>query len=179
MTGFTCSTCGEYHPDLPMCFGPDAPAPWYAIPEGERAARAELTSDQCVIDGEHFFLLGRIEIPVQGSSEIFCWLAWVSLSHANFNRACELWHTAGRESEPPYFGWLCTLLPAYSEPTLHLKTYVHTRAIGERPFIELESTNHPLAVEQRNGISLRRVQEIVEIAVHGKQSPASSSNRES
>lgn len=168
-TGFNCSTCGQYHAELPTCFGPEAPAPWYGIPENERPRRAELTSDQCVIDDEHFFVLGRIEIPIHDSKGVFCWLAWVSLSRSKFERAYELWQTEGRESEPPYFGWLCSSLPGYPETTLNLKTNVHTRPVGERPLIELEPTDHPLAVEQMQGISLRRGQELA-VALHGNAS---------
>ncbi|MDC4206500.1 MAG: DUF2199 domain-containing protein [Candidatus Manganitrophus sp.] len=168
--GFNCTTCGQYHDELPMCFGPDAPVPWIIIPEHERAQRGELSSDQCVIDDEHFFVLGRIEIQIQGSSDIFCWLAWVSLSRENFERSSELWEAEGRESELPYFAWLMSSLPGYPETTLNLKTHLHTRPVGERPFIELEPTDHLLAIEQREGISLRRVQEIVEIAMHGNAS---------
>ncbi len=31
------------------------------------------------------------------------------------------------------------------------------------PYVELEPTDHPLAIEQRNGITLDRVKEIEEI----------------
>ena len=81
-------------------------------------------------------------------------------------RAVELWDTPGRESEPPCFGWLCTSLPLYPK-TLHLKTHVHTHPVGERPFVELEPTDYPLAVEQRNGITMDRVREIAEALLHG------------
>jgi hypothetical protein len=37
---------------------------------------------------------------------------------------------------------------------------VHLRGGGIRPFIELEPTDHPLAIEQREGISLERVKEL-------------------
>jgi hypothetical protein len=167
-TGFDCATCGERHEGIPLCFGPQAPAPWFEIPPDERERRAELNSDMCVIDETHYFVLGRIELPIVGTSEHFCWLVWVSLSVDNFKRAYDLWETPGRESEPPYFGWLCTALPGYPDPTLHLKTNVHTRAVGVRPLIELEPTSHPLAVEQREGISMKRVERLVEIALHGE-----------
>ena len=78
----------------------------------------------------------------------------------------ELWETDGRESEPPYFGWLSTALPCYSETTLSLKTSVQTRPVGERPFIELEPSDHQLAAEQIAGITKRRVQEIAECVLH-------------
>ena len=151
---------------MPMCFGPSAPDKWFGLPQAERATRAELTSDQCVIDGEHFFVLGRIVLPVVDAPEPFVWLAWVSLSETNFGRACELWNAPGREREPAYFGWLQNALP-YSPTTLGLKTNLHTKPVGERPEIELEPNDHPLAIEQREGITMARVREIVEAMLHG------------
>jgi len=55
-----------------------------------------------------------------------------------------------------------------STGTVALKTLVHTREVGRRPFIELEATDHPLAVEQRSGISIERVQEIAEAVLHAR-----------
>ena len=43
---------------------------------------------------------------------------------------------------------------------------VHTRKIGLRPLIELEPTDHALALEQRDGITLARVREIAETMYH-------------
>lgn len=166
MTGFHCRTCGEFHSELPLCLGLDAPAFWYSIPEQERSTRTLLSSDQCIIDDEHFFVRGRIIIPINGTSDSFIWLVWVSLSKQSFVRASELWETEGRESEPPYFGWLQSALP-YDVSTLSLKTNVHTMPLGERPLIEVEPSSHQLALEQASGISIERVQEIVERAFHG------------
>ncbi|PWG10623.1 DUF2199 domain-containing protein [Streptomyces sp. V2] len=72
----------------------------------------------------------------------------------------------GRESEKPYFGWLTTELPVYFPGTVDLKTHIHTRPIGERPLVELEPTDHPLAVEQCTGIATDRVREIAEAVRH-------------
>ncbi len=165
MQGYTCRTCGQYHEGLPLSYGADAPYIWFGIPEEERDQRAFLSSDQCVIDESYFFIVGNLEIPIIGGDEIFSWTVWVSLSESNFERAAELWYEEGRESEPPYFGWLSTHLPVYP-PTLNLKTLVHTRPVGERPFIEVEPTDHPLAVEQREGITWERIQEIAEHLLH-------------
>ncbi len=62
------------------------------------------------------------------------------------------------------FGWLNSRLPLYPD-TLNLKTNVHLRA-AIRPWIELESTDHPLALEQQEGITLERVQEIAMRLMH-------------
>ncbi|MFH0241603.1 DUF2199 domain-containing protein [Streptomyces sp. HK10] len=125
-----------------------------------------LSADQCVIKGEHFFVKGLIEIPVAGSEEPFSWGVWVSLSRESFARTAKLWDTPGRESEAPCFGRLSTELALYSPSTVDLRTNVHTRAVGVRPLVELEPTAHPLAVEQRTGITPDRVREIAEIVLH-------------
>lgn len=96
---------------MSYAFGP--PVSWQALPSDEREKRSELSSDQCVIDGQCFFLRGLIEIPVLDSSENFYWDVWVSVSAANFSRSSDLWRKAGRESEPAFFGWLNTLIPIY------------------------------------------------------------------
>lgn len=176
MSGWRCRCCGEWHDELPMHYSAPAPALWYLIPEGEREARSELSTDLCLIDGEHGFIVGNLEIPVRGSEQFFSWDVWVSLSAANFRRTLELWEQPGREAEPPYFGWLCTRLPCYPE-TLHLKTLVQTRAVGRRPRVELEPTDYPLAVEQREGMTVERVREIAEIARHGARTGNGSQQR--
>ncbi|MEU3481942.1 DUF2199 domain-containing protein [Streptomyces sp. NPDC033753] len=84
----------------------------------------------------------------------------VSLSRESCSRAADLWDRPGREEEKPQFGRLTTDLPVCSPTTLNLKTNVHTRPIGERPYVELEPTDHPLTVEQRTGIIQDRVRAI-------------------
>ena len=145
-----------------------APTPEYWTDDLFDDDDSDLSSDQCVIKGEWFFVHGLIEIPVIDGDEPFSWGVWVSLSKENYDRMAELWDSPGREHEPPYFGWLSTQLPVYSPATLNLKTHLHTRPVGERPFIELEPTDHPLAVEQRLGITRARVAEFADILLHGE-----------
>lgn len=67
----------------------------------------------------------------------------------------ELWASDGRDAEPPYFGYLSNQIAAYPVSTLDLKCHVHT-----------QPTDHPLAVEQRSGITLDRVRQIAETVRH-------------
>jgi len=139
--------------------------------EAERPSRAQLEQEICVLDKDHYFVKGNLEIHVHGKSDPFVWTVWSSLSRENFKRLLDRWDDTEREKEPPYFGWLSTRLPAYPD-TLNLKTHVHTRAVGLRPCVELEPTDHPLAVEQREGISLERVAAIAEAVLHPAESPS-------
>lgn len=147
-----------------MGFSTMAPDVWSESFAGDSASM--LSSDQCIIKNEHFFIRGLIEIPVIDSDVAFSWGVWVSLSRDSFARALDLWETPGREAEPAYFGWLNTELGLYSPRTTNLKTHAHTRPVGQRPFIELEPTDHPLAVEQRTGVTMDRVREIAEAVLH-------------
>ena len=170
--GFFCNKCGEYHDHLPMEFGANAPALYNNIPEAERKSRCDLTDDLCIIDENHFFIRGCLELPVIDSDEPLIWGVWCSLSEESFQRTSEIWEQEGRDSEPSFFGWHSTALPLYPD-TLHLKTQVHTRTVGQRPFIELEATDHPLAIEQRDGITMDRVREIAEALLHPRTTAVS------
>jgi hypothetical protein len=165
MTGFQCKRCGNFHSEIPLNYWFEAPIYYDEIPQEERADRAILSEDQCIIDGKHFFIAGNVEIPIKGSDKTFSYTVWVSLSEKNFRRAAALWHNQGREKEPPCFGWLSTRLPGYPD-TVNIKTMVHSRPVGIRPTIELEPTDHPLAVEQREGISRERIERIAELVLH-------------
>jgi len=162
---FKCSKCGEVHvgpPDLAF----DSPFYYHAMSEEERRRSAVLTADTCVIEDKEFFVRGILEIPVQDRDTTFAYGVWVSLSEKNFARYQELFESTGRLEEPPYFGWFSNELPGYPD-TLNLKTHVHLRPYPSRPSIELEATDHPLALEQRNGISVDRLREILEANEHG------------
>ena len=159
-----CSRCGESHSG-PAGFSFRAPWPWYATPERERAARCRLTDDECVLFNQDFFVRACLEIPVEGTGNPFIWGVWVSLSKENFERQRVLANSSERTEEPPYFGWLCSRIQAYPD-TLLLKTRVHSRSLGMRPVVELEPTDHPLAIEQRTGISSARARELHELMQH-------------
>jgi hypothetical protein len=156
---FYCAQCREEHEGVPD-LGADAPDPYLAVPKEERAERTMLTSDRCTVDDEdgdtHYFIRGVISIPVHGEDEPWGIGVWVSQSEKNFERYSER-----EEDMEPTFGWLSTRLSFYEADTTNLKTRVHFRYDGTRPSIELEPTDHPLAVDQRDGISLDKVWKIV------------------
>lgn len=164
--GFHCQTCGQYHDDLPLSFGAEGPVYYLGMTEQERGDRCEHSTDLCVIDEQHYFIRGHLEIPIVDGDKVFIWGVWCSLSEESFKQTILRWDALGREQDDPMFGWLSTKLPAYPE-TLNLKTMVHPQPPGDRPLVILEETDHPLSIEQREGISMDRVQEIAEAVLHG------------
>ena len=161
---FKCTTCNQIHEGMPS-FGADAPTSYYDVPEDQRARRCDLGSDDCVIDGQSFFVRGCLEIPVHGQSQPFVWGVWISLSQTSFMEWLKCFDQKKRSHIGPFFGWLNASLRPYPE-TFNLKTNVRLRDDGTRPFIEVQPTNHPLAVEQRDGISEARLAEIYSLVMH-------------
>ena len=161
---FRCSCCREIHEGSPS-FGFRAPDPYLEQPREVQAAGA-LSSDLCWYEDEyggHYFIRVCLEVPIHGVAEPFLWGVWVSLSKHNFERYVVTYDEP--DTLDRYFGWLCNYLPYY-ENTYALKTRVHPRAEGNRPYIELEDSEHPLAVDFHRGISLSRAQEIAERVMH-------------
>ena len=162
---WSCARCGEVHTGLPFDWAFDSPVYW----EGPRAEGDLLTDDLCVWtdDDEQrsYFVRGILELPVPGQEQPFAYGVWSSLSEASFRRVVELWDDPARVEEPAYFGWLSNRLPGYPD-TLNLPLDVETRALELRPTFVLQPTDHPLAVEQREGITVGRVQEIAEQLLH-------------
>jgi len=156
---WTCRCCGRQFNTLPLDYGCAAPDHWLQIPEPERQHHGKLDSDVCIIDDRDTFVRGCLEIPIIGLAEKFIWGVWVSVSKNSFARIVELWDAPLVEHEPPKFGWLCNNISLYPN-TLGLKSNLHLRGGKSRPSIVLEPTDHPLAIEQGQGISIARVEEI-------------------
>jgi hypothetical protein len=161
---FKCGSCNKIHKGMPT-FAWKYPVAVEKIPREERAKRVKLGSDLCVIDGKTFYIRGCIEIPVIGLEKPFLWGTWVSVSEEDYHRYQELFDAPGQENEPPFFGWLDHTPPGYPEEEF-FTTMVFLRPLPQRPSIVLEATDHPLAMEQRHGISIERLIEITETVMH-------------
>jgi hypothetical protein len=156
---FYCPDCKEEHDGLPD-LGMDHPDAYFGVPEEEREERTWYTRDLCTItyeDGQtDYFIRGVLYIPLEGEEQPFGIGVWVSQSKTNFERYVE-----GEEDTEPTFGWLANRVGFYEADTLSLKARVHFSGGKMRPTIELEPTDHPFAVDQREGISLAKAWKIV------------------
>jgi hypothetical protein len=159
---WTCHCCGKQYDTLPFAYALDEPDIWRSVPAEERPYRGVLGTDWCIIDKKTHLIRGRIVIPVIGCNEPFIWGTWACVSPESFERFAQLWDVAIRENEPPLPGQLGSDIPVYPA-TSNLKCNVVMKNAGRRPSFELEPTDHPLAVEQRNGITIDRVKEIASL----------------
>jgi hypothetical protein len=155
---FKCPTCDQWHEGFPDV-GYDQPHYAKDIVEPERSGRVFLTSDLCVLDDEFFFVRCILPLKIRGTDDDFMWGIWNSLSKANFLRYQASYDDDMSDWEP-MFGYLSNQLPQYPD-TLFLKLMIQTGAKGARPSVQLEPNDHPLAMDQRDGIALEKLLEIV------------------
>jgi hypothetical protein len=163
--GFECSICGEHHDVLPLSYSVKAPKAVLGIPGDELEKRVVITPDQCVIDGKDFYLRGRIPVPIIGSDEPFIWGVWAEIGPKDFVRTIEQWKMEGREAMQPFRGWLNTEIPIFGN-TINVDVDVWTQRVGRRPHFILTDQDHPLAREQRDGMTLLRAEQIAEQMLH-------------
>lgn len=165
---FTCSCCGQRHEGSPS-FGYKAPAYYDSLSQEEKQSIAELGDDLCRIEhsgGTYYFARVVLEIPIRGVSEPFLWGVWVSLSRESFEKYTSTWGC--HDESDRYFGWFGNRLPYYPDTT-SLKTHVRPRNGGLRPALELEPTEHPLAIHFHEGMTIEEAQQIAEAAMHGSR----------
>jgi len=143
----------------------EAPAHVLAAPPPARQSRVALTEDDCVIDDREFYLKGLLELPIHGTAERFVWGIWLSVSAESHARFAVLFEDPKRQAGEEFFGWVCTEIPGYPSTQL-LKAMLRVREYPMRPWVQLEPTAHPLAVEQREGMTADRAVELTESLLH-------------
>jgi hypothetical protein len=141
----------------------DAPAAWDPEVHG-RSERSALSSDQCVIEDEQWYLRGLLAIPVQDAEDVVFGV-WLSVSEGTFERAIELWDDDRRRREPPYPGWLANTIPGYADDTVGLLARLKQREPGKRPLVQVDaSTEHELATDQSEGVRDERAAQLADVA---------------
>jgi len=178
---FKCADCGALHRGSPS-FGYKHPPQYLDVPEEDRAARVWLSEDACVISpaaGEQsgkpdYYIRGILEVPIHGASEPFLWGVWVTQSKESFDRYLETFRKD--QSDDGSFGWLPVSMPHYrrigqGEQLENLRCNVvwqgQINGRGQRPLIQLQECDHPLFIDQRDGISWERAIEIARLVMHG------------
>ena len=168
MSEFVCATCSKEHGSLPMDLAYRKPLDYFEIPEAQRAERIWIDDDLCVIDEERFLIRGVLPLPVHDGDDVvedeFRWGVWVEVEEAWFRRYLKLWDAADPE-EPPFWCRLSAVLPGYPDTDTLEGDALLLRGANARPLIYLRAEDHPLVGEQRSGITMARVHEILESAM--------------
>lgn len=162
---FRCSQCEKVHEGLPaIAF--DAPSPYNSMAPEERAARAKLNRDFCVIDGEEYYVRAVLEIPIVGETETLEWGVWGSLSEQNFERYVATFDDLDQSKLGSFFSWFSSFLPGYNFPE-PLRCSLIPQDNRQRPHVVFHPDDtHQLVLDKKNGISLERAIEFVMPVLH-------------
>lgn len=163
-----CRTCGEIHEKLPVSFAADFPDNYANLVPEQRDVQASFTSDQCVIGQKEFFLRGCLELPILGKNGVFVWGVWASMWEQDFDEIQDSWTENGRENRRgPYKGRLANALTkTYDFQVANLPVTIRVRPAGERSLFLMDEPENPLAVAQRDGITLEEVERLAARLLH-------------
>lgn len=165
---FKCSCCGEIHEGSPsVAF--KAPDQYACLSDEQKATMGRLNSDFCTVtheDHTDYFVRAVLEVPIHGIEEPFLWGVWVSATKESFER---YWQTYDEPiAGDGFFGWLCNTLRPYPWDSSR-PADVYIQLGGKRPKVVLHRgnpENDPLVLDQMNGISIARAQQIAEQTIH-------------
>ena len=165
---FKCTSCGEVHEGSPS-FGFLAPDQYANLSDEQKERLGTLSDDLCTISndqGKDYFIRAVLEIPIHGVEEPFLWGVWVSASQKSYERYT---NTERRVSDGEgFFGWVCNEIALYPYDGPR-PSDVYLQAGGNRPKVVLhrgDPERDPLAIDQVEGISVARAQELAERALH-------------
>lgn len=161
---YFCSICGNEHAALLRDMAYHRPGDYYDVPPDERTKRvwfdAEMNPDLCVIDGKKFYLRGVLSMPIQGEENDFRWGTWAQVEEKDFRRYYELWDETDVSNEPVFRGYLSGGVRDFAESD-GLEVEIQLQSNNQRPRLTVVSKNHPLAIAQRDGVTLEDVHAFV------------------
>jgi len=164
-----CPSCGEPHQGL-FDLAARHPVQW---PHGEEyepnaALRMDgdfLSEDFCVLRGEHFFVRSLLLLPIIGAEKPFGFGVWGTLSRVNFELYVDTFDGGVQGHLGPWFSWFSNELRSHPD-TVNLKAQMHPRNGRQRPYLQIMTEDHPLAREQRDGITFDRVLDLYALYDH-------------
>jgi hypothetical protein len=161
---YKCACCDKVSEGSPsLAF--KRPDHWLQQSEAVRAA-GFADDDVCWYedeDGMHYFIRTILEIPIHGVEDPFLWGVWVSLSKTSYQRYLDTYDA--RDLDDAWFGYLCSALPGYPS-TWSLPVTVRPCPSGLRPLVSMNSGEHALVTDSRDGISVARAQALAESILH-------------
>jgi hypothetical protein len=144
--------------DMHVAFG--RPDLYFTLSDHEREEHWAENDDFAQLGEERFFIRCVAEIPVIGERQVFGFGVWVEVPLAAYNRYSDIFFSSIQSSEPAFSGSLANRVPMYDPTTLGLPVSVQPRDDRIRPAVTVTSDTHPLALEQRHGITAGRLFEI-------------------
>lgn len=156
---FVCSVCGEVHEGL-SAWAYRRPDPWLGLSD-EQKAQGQCTDDLCRTPDGDFFVRAVLKLPLIGGPDpAFEFGVWGSLSETNFRKYIETFDADDQSRIGSMFSFLSNEVRGFPD-SFALKATLHAQDGRKRPLMEIEPTDHPLAIAQRDGIAFSKVLDII------------------
>lgn len=161
----TCSCCGEALTGLPLDISIGYPDRIMIMSDADKVKYVSSPSRSMLNwRNKEFFIRGLIEIPILETENYFCYGAWTQVSKKDYKKFLKAWVKSKREDdtvkEHIYGHFACMMIPILYPDAYGLQVAICDRSDRAAGFV-LEPTEHPLSLEQHNGITMERVHEIV------------------
>ena len=153
-----CDACGKAHPREEIELVLVLPQPIFELGDEERANRCDISADMCAIDRTRFFIRGLLPIPVRGRGIPYRIGIWAEVDEPTYARIYELWEDSSQVDEPLLPATLANDVPLVPS-TIGMEIDIRLTGPTTQPDFFLRDTPHPLAVEQRRGVSAHRALE--------------------
>jgi hypothetical protein len=161
--GFVCSVCGEEHDERVLDIRLALPDSIHRLDHDARESRTWLADDFAVLDNEHFFVRGLLELPIPELANRFGYGTWVEVPMRTFSKLLKHWHAP--EQFEPVTGYLANELEPY-RGTIGLEARLRAISADRLPAVELAEAAHELVHDQRHGISMVRSDELAAVVQH-------------
>jgi hypothetical protein len=156
---YTCACCGKTFNGLPaLAFSTPSNFPqmplWRRLTLGSKMEDLYISSEQ-----DARFVRCVLQIPILGTSETLDWGVWCSLSRDSFKRYRRTFRGRAQSKLGSMSSWFSSHCPGYPE-TFGLTCKIIPQDERMRPLVELEACDHPLSVDQREGVTMERAVEL-------------------
>ncbi len=149
-----CNCCGKDLGEFTFDIAFQLPDAIWALSEAERQQRAQFDSDLSRLD-DRYFIRGVAFVPVQGTDRQFGWGIWVEIPPENFFHYAKNFNSDNRGTAS-FSGKAANRLLHYPD-TCGITMQVQLGDQTQRPIFTSTDPQHPLTLEQANGIPLERV----------------------
>jgi hypothetical protein len=156
---FVCSICGETH-DALRAWARGRPDHWIGLSLEQREHGA-CNDDLCRTPDGYHFVRAVIEMPLLGGPEpTFQLGVWSLLGPADYDRYIDTFDHDDQSKLGPMPGLLANEVSGFPGSRA-LKVRLLPQDHGQRPFLQLAPSDHPLAVAQRSGISFAKAHQLI------------------
>ncbi len=158
---YRCPSCTQLHHGFPA-LAYNLPDAIFQLSAEDKARRAVISSDLCILDDARYFIRCVLAVAVIGYEEEFEYGPWVEINTEDFTRYSVWFNLGVSPGWQSIEGQIANAFAASSSTTLGLGCRVVLPDDEDsRPFVQVSDISHPLFDEQTHGMSITRATQLI------------------